>query len=1152
MYKAWQAIGMDVTEWLIPNTKWKLKFLLIMDLATRLKSVHVLRCYEAFKMETESSADLIRGISERWLADKPKPQIVVPDNATTCVSKEIAEFLSNAGIHLAPPAEKASWAHGQIESAVKDVKMTASAIQLGDPAQDPVITLHLAVAAMNSTEYVKGYSPFQWCYGKDYSITDEDVRTFAALPDAADDDYARLVHRRQSAEEVARKTRALRVMSKLANSKVRQPIRTFLPMQLVMVWKKQWPHHVHQGRRGGGRPSVKPHWIGPGRVVFHEVLPHQHHTDERRHIVWVLLYNRLFRCSVHSVRPVTDLEQTEFEVNQKEDISRWRTLKDILPDREYVDMAGDEPLEDEIEQPDLPLQPDSKTIHMPRRRATGKTSLQPEDFKDVPRRYLREPPEEPPQSEPPDGHASDYEPESPLELAPPADVGAPVEPEPKRPRHGANEAGWRDYDLHWVEELEAAQEQECDLHAALMDSNDVMVMEIDLNLLSNRQRKDLVRNPVAFMVKKMRDSEVNLAKLPGEFKVLFNRAKTKEVSSFLKAAAVRKALNNEELVSALGSGRIMRARWVLTWKPEDLEEAKKLAITDPNSTFTKDGLRKAKARIVLLGFEHPDLCRPEFKTASPVQSMVGRHLLYLMACVRGWTLEGLDLATAFLQTQPTEADRDLWTRGVTELRAALGLGEDGIMKVMKNIYGSTTAPRGLWLDLHKRLASIGGTPLIGERCLWIQERDPAGHPRVIGLMGGHVDDFHRCGDDTSQEWMAVKEKINNLYDWGTAKRNSYRHAGTDVTANKNAKGQVEITVNQNYYIEGLADIEIKPDRMRNEFAELSGQEIQACRATLGSLQWLALQTQPQLAARCNLLVSELSHKKNMQVAIEIQQLVCEVRRENYELYFRKPDGVESWHDVVFVTFCDQAHTNRPKLDSTGGLLSVASGRPAVQGKVTFMAPLAWRAWKLQRKAISSNDAEVQACLEGEDMNFRLRVLWCELNGMSIKHDVIQNKVAWAEELARMVKGIVATDSRGGFDAVMYNESPLLGLSNTRAALQALQLREALVRAATELRWLASDYDLGDALTKKKAECRAGLIKFLKTGLWSVQFDRSFTSARRNHQQGQSAIRHVDAASGSKVEEDFGLVQFSELDMLDDESMCQLLIHSLWPFHEGPL
>ena len=75
---------------------------------------------------------------------------------------------------------------------------------------------------------------------------------------------------------------------------------------------------------------------------------------------------------------------------------------------------------------------------------------------------------------------------------------------------------------------------------------------------------------------------------------------------------------------------------------------------------------------------------------------------------------------------------------------------------------------------------------------------------------------------------------------------------------------------------------------------------------------------------------------------------------------------------------------------------------------------------------------------------------------------------------RHVRGVLCTDSKGGHDAVQLNESPLLGLSNVRAALQALQLRESMIRTGCSLRWLASDYDLGDSMTKKRAECRLDL------------------------------------------------------------------------------
>ena len=88
----------------------------------------------------------------------------------------------------------------------------------------------------------------------------------------------------------------------------------------------------------------------------------------------------------------------------------------------------------------------------------------------------------------------------------------------------------------------------------------------------------------------------------------------------------------------------------------------------------------------------------------------------------------------------------------------------------------------------------------------------------------------------------------------------------------------------------------------------------------------------------------------------------------------------------------------------------------------------------------------------------------------------------AERQALQIKGILCTVSRGGYDAVGVNETPLLGVSNLRAALQAFQLRESLARAGCELQWLVADYDLADALTKKRSECLDGLFKFMRTWL----------------------------------------------------------------------
>ena len=57
----------------------------------------------------------------------------------------------------------------------------------------------------------------------------------------------------------------------------------------------------------------------------------------------------------------------------------------------------------------------------------------------------------------------------------------------------------------------------------------------------------------------------------------------------------------------------------------------------------------------------------------------------------------------------------------------------------------------------------------------------------------------------------------------------------------------------------------------------------------------------------------------------------------------------------------------------------------------------------------------------------------------------------------------------------------------RAALQAFQLRDNLKRVNCDLRWVASDYDLADAFTKKRGDSRVGLLKFLKSRDWSVAY-----------------------------------------------------------------
>ena len=70
----------------------------------------------------------------------------------------------------------------------------------------------------------------------------------------------------------------------------------------------------------------------------------------------------------------------------------------------------------------------------------------------------------------------------------------------------------------------------------------------------------------------------------------------------------------------------------------------------------------------------------------------------------------------------------------------------------------------------------------------------------------------------------------------------------------------------------------------------------------------------------------------------------------------------------------------------------------------------------------------------------------------------------------------------------------------------------MMRVGTSLRWLASDYDLADSMTKKRPDCRTGLAKYLARRLWCIAFDPSFTAAKKNAQSGHTAVRARDQAA----------------------------------------
>lgn len=127
---AWEHLGADVGEWTVPGVGLKVKFILFIDLATKYRVVEVLSTYKHGQTFVETGEDIIRLLTTRWLMDKPRPRVFIPAKSLT--SKKFMEVLSDLAIAAIPPIDQ--------------------------PSQDPIYSLAMACAAINSTEFDKGYT----------------------------------------------------------------------------------------------------------------------------------------------------------------------------------------------------------------------------------------------------------------------------------------------------------------------------------------------------------------------------------------------------------------------------------------------------------------------------------------------------------------------------------------------------------------------------------------------------------------------------------------------------------------------------------------------------------------------------------------------------------------------------------------------------------------------------------------------------------------------------------------------------------------------------------------------------------------------------------------------------------------------------------
>ena len=1097
---------------------------------------HYMNVHEMFRRKQKDSRnstteEIIRALEVSWVQYHGFPSVLKCDPEGAFRGHDFGLWGQERGIDIQPCAAEDHGAIGDVESLIGKIKNNVR-VYLRDNVMDPFSGVLHMVAAHNCLDRVGGFAPCQWAYGRFPTFDGRLFEGGCDLPvsssEATHDTSMRTyLQNRVKAEEIYRRSQAAVRISRAVSSAPRK-LETFLPGDAVYYKRYKTPAQAlsHSGLDTTGKPTLS-RWYGPARVLAVET---RRTEDERHvafrpgHIVWLVAAGRLKRCSPHQLRHCSERERLLLEASGGYMTFPW-SFNDMIQKVGSGSYDNYDDLEAELhtgvkDLKESSIVPKSERTRSRSRTTGGRRLLgvdateksearssrevgQRSEVKEKEPRKDQKPSQETtksvtrPQKSPQEEAAPEREskrvkesavsePSSQSSVRSPVDLKRYVadesyEPEglakvskvshrpdrlasPSTGRSGRSHGRGSELATHppFVRAQERLGEGEGQAMTVedIVAEEDLVFMTLEIPLPDRpKDVKQFARDSTSWMTAQIKKSpEVKISKLSPEEVKKFDAAKSVEVNNWIREGACRAAEGYVPL------SRIMRMRWVLTYKQSGA----------------------SKARIVILGFEDPDLL--QMRTASPTMTRRTRQLLLTFASCMQWPLLKGDVKSAFLQGAASEELRDVYAKPVPELAKSMGLADGQPVKLVKACYGLANAPAEWHRSVTTAMQEAGFQVLTTEPCAWrLMGTDQDGNPTVLGLAAAHVDDFLFCGNEEDCRYRAALHYLYDKFIWSPWEANRFDHCG--VQLHQNTDGSFLLDHSQ--FCEKLEQVEIVKDGRKEGDAAHEGEKSQL-RGLLGGIQWRTYQTGPLHAAQLSFLQSEMS-QATVKTLRDANKLCREVHHHRHLPIRITPLNVKNPSEVTFVTWCDAALGNRPNGGSTGGYVVTATEPAIAQGQPSVLNLISWKSGRLPRVARSSLAAEVQSFSEAEEEQMFCRLQWAEFCGSNIP---LRNP----EDVVKTVAGYMVTDARSLFDVLLKGEQATsgLGLREKYSALEIMSIQQRLQMCGTHTRWVHSEAQLADALTKRLVT--SSLKKVLAQNVWTLVEDPTFTSSKRLKQQ----------------------------------------------------
>ena len=625
-------------------------------------------------------------------------------------------------------------------------------------------------------------------------------------------------------------------------------------------------------------------------------------------------------------------------------------------------------------------------------------------------------------------------------------------------------------------------------HCFVCSKDQVWRIEVDITQQDiDHWKEESQPSCMAFVVSaaKKQRAEVKLSDLTDADRKLFEEAKTKEIDSWISTDTVARILRHR-----IPQENIMRCRWILTWKP--IEESEK------SSTSKTHPRHKPKARLVVLGFQDPMV--DSIPRDSPTLTKLSRMLILQLAASNRWTIGSFDVKTAFLRGEE-QSDRILGIEPTTELRDQLKLKSNEVLQLLKGAYGRVDAPYLWFMELKKGLESLGFQQAPFDPCAFVLE-----HQGITqGIIGVHVDDGLCCGNSLFHEKLKELEK---KFPFGSQKQLDFVFTGLHIA--QQADGT--ITVDQSQYVKDIHPISLEKGRRHRPDDAVTENERQGLRALIGSLQYAAINSRPDLSHRLGLLQSAINRASVAHV-LEANKVLHEAKQHAHVALRIQPIPIS---DVRFVAFSDASFASEKNPDSYQGMIIMAAHKDIANNKTTRVNPIAWQSKKIQRVAVSTLSAEAMALATTTDLLTWIRLYWAWLidpliDWRNTDKTLLKLPAAFSAipehalqehpcpppkvdprsfDSDKTEKDTIATDCKSLFDLVSRTAPP--ACQEFRTLLQAKLIREHLANGI-QIRWVPSGAQIADSLTKPMDT--TVLRECLKIGAYSLHDEAEILRAR---------------------------------------------------------